>query len=313
MSPRANSRAKKGPLRLATRGSPLALAQANEVAAALKASQPRLDVELVIVESEGDRRSDVALSVLAGQGVFVKEVQRALQDGRADVAVHSAKDLPTSTPPTLVIASVPPRGDPRDALVGAPLHALAEGASVGTGAGRRRSQLASRRPDLRFVEVRGNMARRLEWLREGEVDALVVARVALDRLGWPGIEASVFSIDEMVPQVGQGALALEARRDDDATKALLAQVSDPLSASCLSAERAFLHALGGDCLAPIGCHASMVKRRLVVRAVVAAPDGSVLVRRDASGTLREARRIGERLAEQVIAGPGGALVATASL
>jgi len=240
-------------IRLATRESPLARWQAEHTAALLRAAHPGLDVELVLMTTEGDRRTDVPLSEIGGKGVFVKEVSAAVLDGRADVAVHSAKDLPALTAEGLVLAAVPTRGDARDALVGCRLQDLPTDGVVATGSARRRAQLARLRPDLGFQELRGNMATRLS--RADDVDAIVVAAVALERLGLADRLTDVLPVGLMVPQVGQGALALECRTDDATTRALLAALEDPADRRRVDAERAFLAELGGDCTLPAGAHA----------------------------------------------------------
>ena len=242
-------------LRAATRRSPLALWQAEHVAALLRQAHPGLAVELVGVDTEGDQRLDVAISAIGGKGVFAKEVQQAVLDGRADFAVHSAKDLPAVTVDGLVLASVPERGDVHDALVGTTLDGLAPGATVATGSQRRRAQLTRLRPDLRFVELRGNMATRLGKVPDG--GAIVVAAVALERLGLSDRVAQVLSVDQMVPQVGQGALGIECRADDTGTERLLRAIEHPASRHRVDAERAFLVELGGDCDLPAGAHAHL--------------------------------------------------------
>ena len=240
-------------VRLATRESPLARWQAEHTADLLRAAHPGLEVELVPMSTEGDRRTDVPLSEIGGKGVFVKEVSAAVLDGRADVAVHSAKDLPALTAEGLVLAAVPARGDARDALVGCRLQDLPTDGVVATGSARRRAQLARLRPDLRFQDLRGNMATRLA--QADSVDAIVVAAVALERLGLADRLTDVLPVGLMVPQVGQGALALECRTDDTATCELLAALEDPADRRRVDAERAFLAELGGDCTLPAGAHA----------------------------------------------------------
>lgn len=240
-------------LRAATRGSPLARWQADHVARLIRAAHPDVRVEVVTVETEGDRRLDVPISSFGGKGVFAKEVQAAVLEGRADFAVHSAKDLPSVTVDGLVLAAVPARGEARDALVGRSLDELAPGATVATGSQRRRAQLAALRPDLRFVELRGNMATRLTKVPDD--GAIVVAAVALERLDLADRIREVLTIDQVVPQVGQGALAIECRADDEATRAVLAAIEDPWTRTVVDAERAFLAELGGDCDLPAGAHA----------------------------------------------------------
>jgi hydroxymethylbilane synthase len=243
-----------GRLRLATRGSPLARWQANHVADLLRAIEPEIDIELVLVQTTGDIRADVAIHALGGRGVFVKEVQQAVLDGRADVTVHSAKDLPSHPADGLVIAAVPERGDPRDALVGAALDQLPEGATVATGSVRRRAQLRLLRSDLAFAELRGNIATRLDKIPAD--GAIVVAVAALERLGMRDRAAEVMDIERMCPQVAQGALATECRLDDADTMALLARIEHPPSRFAVDAERGFLVAFGGGCDVPVAAHAT---------------------------------------------------------
>lgn len=242
-------------LRAATRSSPLALWQANHVAGLLGAAHPSLRVELVPVDTEGDRRLDVPISSFGGKGVFAKEVQAAVLDGRADFAVHSAKDLPAVTVPGLVLAAVPERGDPRDALVGSTLAELVPGAVVATGSQRRRAQLARLRPDLRFIELRGNMATRLSKIPTG--GAIVVAAVALERLGLDRELSQILSTDQMVPQVGQAALGIECASMATETAEMLLAIEHAPSRRRVDAERAFLIELGGDCDLPAGAHATL--------------------------------------------------------
>jgi hydroxymethylbilane synthase len=242
-------------LRLATRGSELALWQARHVAALLRTRHPDLDVELVPVSTEGDRRLDVPLSEIGGKGVFATEVQAAVLDGRADLAVHSAKDLPAVTGEGLVLAAVPERGDPRDALVGSRLDDLVLGSVVATGSARRRAQLAALRPDLTFAELRGNMATRLA--KAAGFDAIVVAAVAFERLGLSEHLSEVLDEDRFVPQVAQAALAVECRADDAATVSLVTAIEHEPSRRRVDTERAFLAELGGDCSLPAGAHARL--------------------------------------------------------
>lgn len=239
-------------LRIATRGSAQARTQSEVVAEALRAADPDLDVELVFVETTGDRRQDVPLHEIGGQGVFVREVQRAVLDGRADLAVHSAKDLPSASAEGLVIAAFTERRDPRDALIGRSLDELDPGATVATGSVRRRAQLAELRPDLRFVELRGNIPTRLEKIPEG--GAIVMAVAALQVLGLTDRIAEVFDPSAMVPQVGQGAVAIECRVDDRVALAACASIDHRPTRRDVETERAFLAELGGGCTLPVGAH-----------------------------------------------------------
>lgn len=244
-----------GTLRIATRSSPLARWQADHVAGLLRRRHPEVSVEVVAVETEGDRRQDVPISEIGGKGVFAKEVQLAVLDGRADLAVHSAKDLPAAVARGLVLAAVPERGDARDALVGSTLDDLAEGAPVATGSQRRRAQLARVRPDLRFVELRGNMATRLSKVPAG--GAILVAAVALQRLGLDDHISEVLEPRVMIPQVGQGALAVECRDGDAEVIELVEAIEHGPSRRRVDAERAFLSTLGGDCDLPAGAHVTI--------------------------------------------------------
>lgn len=264
-------------LRIATRSSALAMWQAEHVAGLLRATYPGLRLELVPLSTEGDRRTDVPLAEIGGKGVFATEVQQALLDGRADLAVHSAKDLPAVTPAELVITAVPPRGDPRDALVGTPLADLPPGATVATGSARRRALLADQRPDLVFAELRGNMATRLEKARD--FDAAVVAGVALQRLGLADRISDWLDPELFVPQVAQAALAVECRADDRATRELVAAIDDAAAHRRVSAERAFLVELGGDCSLPAAAHAVIDEAgEIVVSGMLASTPGGRLVR-----------------------------------
>ena len=296
-------------VRLATRGSPLALVQAAIVSGLLVDAAPGLVVERVVVRTVGDRRADVELDRLGGQGAFAKEVQAAVLDGRADVAVHSAKDLPPETPPGLVLAAVPERADPRDVLVGRTLAEMPAGALVATGSARRRAQLANLRPDLTFVGLRGNMGTRLDRARVGAVGAVVAAAAALDRLGWSDRIAERLSVRRCLPQVGQGALALECRDDDDSVRRLLDAVDVRAAHRALAAERAFLAALGAGCAVPAAAWAAPVQpgaTRLVLRGLLASGDGRVVVRDELEGDDPDA--LGRALAELLVTGRGGSSI-----
>ncbi|MCY3575746.1 MAG: hydroxymethylbilane synthase [bacterium] len=251
-------------LRAATRGSALARWQTAHITELLGRTA---DVEPLLVTTAGDREPESPISAIGGKGVFAKEVQAAVLDGRADFAVHSAKDLPAAIPDGLVLAAVPRRADPRDVLVGCRLSDLPEGGLVATGSARRRVQLRELRPDLRFAELRGNIGTRLA--KAADFDAVVMAKAALDRLGESPPVVDVLSCETMVPQVGQGALAVECRAEDDRISSLLAAIQDPVTRREVDAERAFLATLGGDCTLPAGAHAHIEGDTLVMRAVLA--------------------------------------------
>jgi hydroxymethylbilane synthase len=289
------------PLRIATRGSELAVWQAEHVASLVGAPY-----ELVRVDTVADRRQDIAIWEMGGKGVFVKEVQAAVLDGRADIAVHSGKDLPSQPVDGLVLAAVPERGDPRDALVGCRLADLPVGGRVATGSVRRRAQLADLRPDLTFAGLRGNMRTRLAKA-EG-FDAIVVAAVALERLGLAGEIAEVLEPSVLLPQVAQGALAVECRADDTETQELLAAIEHAPSRRVVDAERAFLAELGGDCSLPAGAHAVLDgDARLVLDALLASADGHVVLRHRVAGD--EPVSIGTEAARDLLERGGAALLA----
>ena len=293
-------------LRVATRGSALARWQADHVAVLAQKAEPGLEVETVVVETSGDRRRDIPIWELGGKGVFVKEVQAAVLEGRADVAVHSAKDLPSLTPDGLVIGAVPERADVRDALVGSTLADLASGATVASGSLRRRAQLAHARPDLRFEGLRGNIATRLVRVEQADVAAVVMAAAALDRLGLSERIAERLDPDVMLPQVGQGALAVECRADDTDTRCLLDRIEHTPSRRAVDAERGFLAELGGDCSVPAAAHATLAGDRLRVRALVASADGRIVLRHELAGPASSGAALGRSVARQLLDDQGGA-------
>jgi hydroxymethylbilane synthase len=268
-------------LRLATRRSPLALIQARYVQSRLSALG--VESELVLLDTKGDRDVASDLATLGGQGVFAVEIQRALLKGEADVAVHSAKDLPSVTPDGLALVCVPQRRDPADVLVGRSLAGLGPGATVATGSPRRRALLLERRPDLQIVALRGNMATRLSAAGENGVDAVVAAMAALERLDEGSLVSERLDPSWFVPQVGQGALALEARVDDEKTREVLLAINDVSANHAVQAERAFLGELGAGCSIPGGAHAELEGDTLILRGVLIAPDGTKSVRAERSG------------------------------
>lgn len=294
------------PLRVATRGSALARWQTDHVVSLLGGDVDiDVEVEVVVVQTEGDRRQDVPLDRIGGRGVFVKEVQAAVLDGRADFAVHSAKDLPSSPdlqPDGLVIACIPERADARDAMVGSTLDALPVGALVATGSVRRRAQLASERPDLTFADLRGNIDTRLA--KAAQFDAVVMAYAALVRLQRTDAVAEVLSPSVLLPQVGQGALAVECRAGDDEVRSLLASAEHAPSRLAVDAERAFLATLGGGCDLPVGALASVGGdgRTITIDGLLATLDGHQVVRAQRHGT--DAAVVGADLASFLLDGCG---------
>jgi hydroxymethylbilane synthase len=262
-------------MRAATRGSALARWQTQHVGALL-ADRGGDGVEEVIVSTLGDRDKTTPLHAIGGKGVFVKEVQAAVLDGRADLAVHSGKDLPAETPDGLVLVAVPERADARDALVGCRWDDLSAGAHVATGSVRRRAQMAWLRPDLRFSELRGNVPTRME--KAADFDAIVVAAAAIDRLGLSAPVIDRLDPSVMVPQVAQGALAVECRVDDHATIEVVRAIDHPDTRRAVDAERAFLSELGGDCDLPAGAHGVLVGDEIELVGMLASLDGRVLIR-----------------------------------
>ncbi|WP_423916056.1 hydroxymethylbilane synthase [Candidatus Poriferisodalis sp.] len=291
-------------MRIATRSSPLATWQARAVATALAAAGPSpSDIELVPVSTSGDLDLSTPISQMSGRGVFVTEVQAAVLDGRADVAVHSAKDMRSEPTPGLTLAGCLGRGDVRDALVGLALDAIPRGGVVATGSQRRECQLATLRPDLRFAGLRGNMARRIAAAENPDIDAVIVAAVALERLGESHRIAQRFSPDELVPQVGQGAIAIEHRDGDAATAAVVAGIIDQITTRCVHAERSFLRTLGGGCELPTGAYATLgADGSIEMTALLATPDHSEIAR--ASGNDLDGEALGEALARDLLARTG---------
>jgi hydroxymethylbilane synthase len=288
-------------LRLGTRGSQLALAQARLVADRLEAAAPGLAVELVTIATAGDR--DQATPLAAGErpGWFTTAIQEALQRGEVDIAVHSLKDLPTRRPQGLVIAAVPLREDPRDALVsrtGAPLRSLPPGAVVGTGSPRREAQLRELRPDLDIRPIRGNVETRIRKVREGEYDAAVVALAGLRRLGLEAEAAEIFGFEELLPAPGQGALAVECRAGDARARGLLARIDDPAVRLAVTAERSFLAAIEGGCAFPAAAYAEHFGTTLKLHALVAS--GGRIVRSKMGGPAETAAGLGRQLAEELL-------------
>lgn len=259
------------------------------------------DYELVVVSTTGDRKLEAPIWKMGGKGIFTTEVQEAVLDGRADVAVHSAKDLPSSTPDALVIGAFPEREDPRDALVGTSLAALPTGARVATGSVRRRAQLAFARPDLTFAELRGNIETRVR--KAADHDAAVVAYAALIRSGLESAVADVLDPSVMLPQVAQGALAVECRTDDAPTLERLAAIDDAGVRRMVEAERGFLAELGGDCTLPAGALAALDGDGVTLDALLASLDGHVVLRHSGQG--EDPEQLGHRVARELVDDKGG--------
>ena len=290
-------------IRLGTRGSKLALAQSNTVADALRLAHPGLDVEIRILNTRGDatQAANVPLSSFGEKGIFAKELEAALLAGEIDLAVHSMKDLEHTLPDGLVIAAVPPREDPRDALIGSALDALPLGARVGTGSVRRRALLLSRRPDLTLVEIRGNIDTRLRKWQEGQYDAICLAVAGLNRLGLQEHIAEILDPEWFTPDPGQGALAVETRADDALARRLVGfkYLTKLLPFKETEAERSFLRSLGGGCKTPIGALARTNPDDgfITLSGMVASPDGKTILRETLTLPMRDSVVIGTQLAE----------------
>jgi hydroxymethylbilane synthase len=299
------------PIRIGTRGSAMALFQAGLVRDRLRAAHPELAaedaIEIVPIRTTGDHVQTRLLSEIGGKGLFTKEIEEALLDGRIDIAVHSLKDMETRLPATLEIGCILARDDPHDALVsrsGAPLSQLPKGARVGTASLRRTAQLLRARPDLAIAPIRGNVGTRLDKLAAGEVDALVLALCGLERLGKADVASQILSPDDMLPAVGQGALAVECRAGEEELQGLLAPLNDAVSAACVAAERAMLAALDGSCRTPIGGLATIRGERLILDGLLLSEDGSAERRGRGEGAVGGAVEIGSELGLRLRRGAG---------
>ncbi|HEX7997982.1 MAG TPA: hydroxymethylbilane synthase [Pyrinomonadaceae bacterium] len=295
-------------LKIGSRGSKLALWQAEWVAAQLTALHPRLEVSIEIIKTSGDVLKDAPLSVIGGKGVFTKELEEALLDGRIDLAVHSLKDLPTILPKNLTIAAVTEREDTRDALVlraglalkNPSLKSLPEGSVVGTSSLRRLAQLKHLRPDIGIKDLRGNVDTRLRKLDAGDYDAIILAAAGLRRLGLRARISASINTDEMLPAVGQGALAIETRVDNSLALKLLDPLDHTQTRAACTAERALLRFLGGGCQLPIAAHAVVTENRLRLEGLVAGLSGDVIIRNALEGRAAEARALGESLGKRLL-------------
>jgi len=282
---------------IASRGSQLALWQAHWVQGQLSAAGHECRIE--IIRTTGDKITDVPLAKVGSKGLFTKEIEEALLDGRADLAVHSLKDLPTELPEGLVLSAVPERADPRDAVIGKRIADLPQGARVGTSSLRRSAQLRKLRPDLAIESVRGNLDTRLRKLDEGQYDAILLAAAGLMRLGWGDRIAEILSAEVMCSAVGQGALAIETRAAGPGFDACSA-LDHPDTRAAVLAERGVLASLGGGCQVPIGAHATIERGTVRLLGVVASPDGSEIVRAESQGPVAEAESLGRRLGQTLL-------------
>lgn len=299
-------------LRIATRQSPLALWQAEHVKARLETAHHGLLVELLPMTTEGDRRLSSSLAKIGGKGLFVKELEQAMLENRADLAVHSMKDVPATLPEGLCLGAFLRGEDPRDALVSDTydsLESLPPGAIVGTASLRRRAQLLRLRSDLQVVEVRGNVGTRLKRMQEGRCVAMLLAHAGLTRLGLGARIRESFDVERFVPAIAQGVIGIECRSDDSRTRQLLKPLHDSFAAVRLAAERAMGARMGGACTVPVAGHARLHEGRLQLTGLVAAPDGMRLVRGTLAGRRSTAAELGERLAEQLLNAGGREILA----
>ena len=306
----------KKPIRLGTRGSPLALIQTEMVKATLMEAFESLKepgaIEVVVISTTGDQVADRPLADIGGKGLFCKEIEMALFDGRIDCGVHSMKDMPTWLPDGLVIAGMLPRADPRDVLISRKadsIKALPEGAVVGTASLRRQAQILAKRPDLKVVNFRGSVGTRLQKLDEGQVDATMLARAGLDRLALENVPQAVLSPEEMLPAVGQGVIGFECRGDDNELLTLLAQINHDPTSACVHAERAMLDVLDGSCHTPIGAYALLDGGRMHLRGLVARADGSECFETERFGSIDDAIELGRDAGEELRSRGGAELFA----
>ncbi len=300
-----------GVLRIATRKSQLALWQAEHVAALLRSAHPQLSVELVPMNTRGDQIQDRSLAAIGGKGLFIKELEVAIAEGRADLAVHSMKDVPAELPPGFVIGAVLERADARDALLATrhpSLAALPAGARIGTSSLRRQAQILAARPDLKIEPLRGNVGTRIKRLDDGELDAIVLACAGLVRLGLQSRISAHLDLSACLPAVGQGVIGVECRADNAGALALIAALEHPASRTALSAERSFSGTLGGSCQSPIAAHATLAGGRLSLHGLVAEPDGSRLLRDTLEGPAGDPEALGEALAQRLLAAGAGPLL-----
>ncbi len=290
-------------LRIATRKSPLAMWQAEHVSHLLRQAHPGLQVELVGMSTQGDKILDTPLSKIGGKGLFVKELEQGMLEGQADIAVHSMKDVPVELPEGLHLAVILERGDPRDAFVSnryPTFDKLPAGSVVGTSSLRRQCQIAESRPDLKIAPLRGNVNTRLRKLDEGEFDAVILAAAGLKRLGFVSRIACPLNPDQSLPAIGQGAIGIECRSEDDWVNRLIAPLHHEETATCVWAERAMNNRLMGGCQVPIAGHAILNHDRLHMRGLVGEPDGSRIMRAEISGPASEAASLGADLAEDLL-------------
>ena len=284
-----------------TRGSKLAVIQAEELLAKLREAFPGLKAGVVKIKTTGDRYRTIALDEFAGQGIFVKELEKALLDNQIDIAVHSLKDLPTEIPDGLTLSAATARLDPRDVLVSrcGKLYELAPGSKIGTGSPRRAVQLLALRPDLQVCGIRGNIDTRLRKVAEGEFDGVIVAAAAMIRLGWKDRIKEYLPVEHFTPAVGQGTLGIEIRSEDKEIATLISKINDEPTWQAVTAERTFLQALGGGCRAPIAALGIVSANTLKLTGMVASIDGGHILRATEDGSASTPEQVGKRLAQKM--------------
>jgi hydroxymethylbilane synthase len=299
-------------LRIATRSSPLALWQAEEVSRRLKALYPDLDVQLITMKTRGDKILDAPLAKVGGKGLFVKELEAGMLAGEADIAVHSMKDVPVEFPAGLELSLIMQREDPRDAFVSnryENLSSMPQGALVGTSSLRRQTQIRQKYPHLRIDWLRGNVNTRLKKLDDGEFDAIILAAAGLKRLGFEQRIRACLEPEESLPAIGQGAIGIEARSDDEAVRELIAPLADMDTTLRVQAERAMNETLNGGCQVPLAGYAVLEGEQLYLRGLVGEPDGSVVLRAEIRGPSSDAAALGVKLAQDLIEQGAGEILA----
>lgn len=297
---------------IGTRGSKLALWQANHIAESIRTRYPSVEVTIIRIVTTGDRILDVPLAKIGGKGLFTKELENAMLQGEIDLAVHSLKDMPTELPPGLTLAAVTRRADPGDALISPRFSTLDElplGARVGTSSLRRRAQLLNYRPDLLISDLRGNLDTRLNKVRTKELDAIILAVAGLKRLGWEQEISQVLPYSICLPAVGQGALAIEARQDAAEVLEMLSFLNDQETRAAVFAERSFLRVIEGGCQVPVGVYGEISGQRLKLSALIASIDGQTMIKDQVCGDAADGEALGDKLAERMLAAGGREILA----
>ncbi|HNY49738.1 MAG TPA: hydroxymethylbilane synthase [Smithella sp.] len=290
-------------LKIGTRGSKLALTQTNFVADKLKKAIPDADIEICVIKTSGDIMQDVSLLTIGGQGVFVKELEEALLSDKIDLAVHSMKDVPGDIPEGLTFAAILPREDVRDVLVSRnniKMEFLPKGAKVGTGSQRRGAQIKAVMPDVNIVPLRGNLDTRLKKIETENLTGVILAAAGMKRMGLAERITQFLPVETMLPAVGQGALGVQIRKDDAELAKACAELNDVTTAAEVTAERAFLRALGGGCRLPIAALGKLDGQMLTLEGMLAAPNGTTMIREKMSGTIKDAEAMGKKLAEIIL-------------